>query len=108
MVCIQSRLHSIPLPRVYAQARIESPHCVSLWRAEGGVYPAILVVVGNWFPQKELGRANGLFLCSLPLSAAITNPVSGWIVTNYSLALVIFLGRLGLARADLHLDAPDQ
>ena len=39
--------------------------------AEGGVYPAVLVIVGNWFPQKELARANALFISSLPLSAAI-------------------------------------
>ncbi len=50
--------------------------------AEGGVYPAVLVVIGKWFPQKELGRANGLFLISLPLSAAVTNPISGWVVTH--------------------------
>ena len=36
--------------------------------AEGGLYPAILVLVGNWFPHKELGRANALFLTSAPLS----------------------------------------
>jgi MFS family permease len=52
--------------------------------AEGGVYPAVLVVIGKWFPQKELGRANGLFLISLPLSAAITNPISGFVVSHYS------------------------
>jgi len=52
--------------------------------AEGGAYPAILVLIGNWFPQEELGRANGLFLVSLPLSAAISNPLSGWVVANYS------------------------
>jgi sugar phosphate permease len=51
--------------------------------AEGGVYPAILVVIGKWFPQKELGRANALFLISLPLSAAVTNPISGFIVQHY-------------------------
>jgi MFS family permease len=54
-----------------------------LGAAEGGVYPAILVVIGKWFPQKELGRANGLFLISLPLSAALTNPISGFIVSHY-------------------------
>jgi MFS family permease len=52
--------------------------------AESGVYPAILVIISNWFPQKELGRAQGLFITSLPLSAAITNPISGWIVAHYS------------------------
>jgi MFS family permease len=58
--------------------------------AEGGVYPATLVIVGNWFPQKELGRANGLFLCSLPISAIVTNPVSGWIVSNFSWRWLFF------------------
>ena len=66
--------------------------------AEGGVYPAMLVIVGNWFPQKELGRANALFLCSLPLSAVLTNPISGWIVTNYNWRWLFFLeGAISLA-----------
>jgi MFS family permease len=52
--------------------------------AEGGVYPALLTVIGNWFPTKELGRANALFLMSLPLSTVVTNPVSGWIVANFN------------------------
>jgi MFS family permease len=51
--------------------------------AEGGVYPALLTIIGNWFPTKELGRANALFLMSLPLSTLITNPVSGWIVAKF-------------------------
>src|ERR1700687_820712 len=52
--------------------------------AEGGVYPALLTIIGNWFPTKELGRANALFLMSLPLSTLLTNPISGWIVDNFS------------------------
>jgi len=59
--------------------------------AEGGVYPAVLVIVGNWFPQKELGRANALFLSSLPLSAALTNPLSGWLVTNHGWRWLFFV-----------------
>lgn len=59
--------------------------------AEGGVYPAILVLIGNWFPQKEIGRANALFLTSLPLSAAVTNPVSGWVVDHYSWRALFYL-----------------
>jgi MFS family permease len=51
--------------------------------AEGGVYPALLTIIANWFPTKELGRANALFLMSLPLSTLITNPISGWIVANF-------------------------
>ena len=51
--------------------------------AEGGVYPAILVILSKWFPAREIGRANALFLMSLPISTVITNPVSGWIITNF-------------------------
>lgn len=50
---------------------------------EGGVYPAILVILGNWFPANEIGRANAMFMTSTSLAAIITNPVSGWIVENY-------------------------
>lgn len=66
--------------------------------AEGGVYPAVLVVIGKWFPQKELGRANALFLISLPLSAAVTNPISGFVVTHYAWrGLFFFEGVVSLA-----------
>ena len=51
--------------------------------AEGGVYPALLTIIANWFPTRELGRANALFLMSLPLSALVTNPAAGWIVARY-------------------------
>jgi MFS family permease len=66
--------------------------------AEGGIYPAILTVIANWFPTKEIGRANAFFLMSLPLSTLITNPVSGWIVANYGWRLLFMMeGGLSLA-----------
>jgi MFS family permease len=52
--------------------------------AEGGLYPSLLTVIANWFPRRELGRANAFFLMSLPLSTLFTNPISGWIVNNFS------------------------
>jgi MFS family permease len=52
--------------------------------AEGGLYPSLLTVIANWFPRQELGRANAFFLMSLPLSTLFTNPISGWIVNNFS------------------------
>jgi sugar phosphate permease len=81
--------------------------------AEGGVYPAVLVIVGNWFPQKELGRANALFLISLPLSSALTNPISGWLVAHYGWrALFFFEGIVSLALIAIWLplisDRPEQ
>lgn len=51
--------------------------------AEGGVYPAILIIIANWFPTRELGRANASFMLSLPIAAIITNVISGWIVSNF-------------------------
>lgn len=51
---------------------------------EGGVYPAVLVILGNWFPENEIGRANAMFMTSTSLAAIITNPISGWVVANYS------------------------
>lgn len=51
--------------------------------AEGGLYPALLIIISHWFPAKEIGRANSFFLMSLPISAVITNPVSGYIVSNF-------------------------
>ena len=81
--------------------------------AEGGVYPAILVVVGKWFPQKELGRANALFLISLPLSAALTNPISGFVVERFGWrGLFFFEGIVSLALIliwwPLISDSPEQ
>jgi sugar phosphate permease len=59
--------------------------------AEGGLYPAILVMIANWFPSKEIGRANAIFLMSLPLSAVITSPVSGWIIETYDWRSLFYL-----------------
>jgi MFS family permease len=65
--------------------------------AEGGVYPALLVLVSKWFPTKEIGRANAFFLMSLPLSTVLTNPISGWIVSKYEWRWLFFLeGTLSL------------
>jgi sugar phosphate permease len=66
--------------------------------AESGIYPAILVLIGKWFVRHELGRANGLFLLSLPLSAVLTNPISGAIVSRFSWrGLFFFEGLASLA-----------
>jgi len=59
--------------------------------AEGGIYPALLIVVSKWFPSKEIGRANAVFLASLPLSTVLTNPISGWLVSKYDWRWMFFL-----------------
>jgi sugar phosphate permease len=52
--------------------------------AEGGLWPAILVMIGNWFPEKEIGRANALFMSSIAIAAVITSPLSGWLIELFS------------------------
>lgn len=52
--------------------------------AEGGLWPAILVILSNWFPAKEIGRANALFMSSIAIAAVITSPLSGWLIDMFS------------------------
>lgn len=52
--------------------------------AEGGVWPAILVVISHWFPASERGRANSYFIMNIAIASIITGPISGWLVTAYS------------------------
>jgi len=69
-----------------------------LGMTEGGVYTAILMLIGKWFPQREFGRANALFMLSLPLGAALTNPISGFVVFHYNWrGLFFFEGIVSLA-----------
>ncbi|PAV39169.1 hypothetical protein CJ260_05245 [Megasphaera sp. ASD88] len=51
--------------------------------AEGGIFPAILVIISHWFPPAERARANSIFLLSFPLSAIISGPISGWLIATW-------------------------
>lgn len=48
---------------------------------EGGVWPAVLVLLARWFPENERARANALWMTCLPLSAAGMAPLTGWLLT---------------------------
>lgn len=48
---------------------------------EGGVWPAVLVLLATWFPQDERARANALWMTCLPISAAGMAPLTGWLLT---------------------------
>lgn len=48
--------------------------------AEGGMFPVVLTMISNWFPENELGRANGLVMMFAPLGGIFTAPVSGTII----------------------------
>jgi MFS family permease len=46
---------------------------------EGGVWPAVVVLIGNWFPREERATAQSMWEISLPIAAMITAPVSGFL-----------------------------
>jgi MFS family permease len=45
--------------------------------AEGGVYPATLVLLSHWFPRAERARANAYWSLCQPLAVAGAAPVTG-------------------------------
>lgn len=49
--------------------------------AEGGIWPAILVLLTHWFPAKERARAYGYWIMNIAIASIITGPISGWILT---------------------------
>ena len=51
--------------------------------AEGGMYPATLILLSHWFPTKERARANALFSIALPLSLVVSSPLSGWLLDRW-------------------------
>lgn len=51
-----------------------------LGTVEGGMFPSMLVLVANWFPANERGRASGFFTFYLTLAPLIMSPMSGLIL----------------------------
>jgi sugar phosphate permease len=49
--------------------------------AEGGIWPAILVLISHWFPARERARAYGFWMMNIAISSIITSPLSGWILS---------------------------
>ena len=49
--------------------------------AEGGIWPAILVLISHWFPVKERARAYGFWMMNIAISSMLTAPLSGWILS---------------------------
>ncbi|MDR3537249.1 MAG: MFS transporter [Acetobacteraceae bacterium] len=47
---------------------------------EGGVWPAVLVLLATWFPQNERARANAFWMSCLPISAVFMAPLTGWLL----------------------------
>jgi sugar phosphate permease len=51
--------------------------------AEGGVWPATLVLLSHWFPRAERARANAYWMLCLPAAVALSSPISGWILGRW-------------------------
>jgi len=61
----------------------------SLGVAEGGVWPAVLVLLSHWFPRAERARANAFWMLCLPLSLIISSPLSGWILGRWDWRILL-------------------
>jgi len=48
--------------------------------AEGGVYPATVVLLAHWFPRSERARANALWNLCQPLAVVASAPITGWLL----------------------------
>jgi len=51
--------------------------------AEGGVWPATLVLLAHWFPRVERARANAYWMLCLPVAVVFSSPVSGWMLGRW-------------------------
>lgn len=51
---------------------------------EGAIYPALVTIVANWFPNEERGRATAVFLASASIAQMVAGPMSSVILINHS------------------------
>ncbi|WP_047154043.1 MFS transporter [Aneurinibacillus tyrosinisolvens] len=59
--------------------------------AEGGVWPAVLVLLASWFTLKERARANAFWMACLPASAMIMAPLSGLLLAHFDWKTVFII-----------------
>lgn len=50
--------------------------------AEGGMLPVVLTMISNWFPEREIGRANAFVMMFAPIGGMVTAPISGAIIQS--------------------------
>lgn len=59
--------------------------------AEGGVFPATLVLLTHWFPRSERARANAYWNLCMPLAVAGSAPMTGWLLGFYGWQTMLIL-----------------
>jgi sugar phosphate permease len=57
--------------------------------AEGGVWPAVLVLLANWFTIQERARANAFWMACLPVSAMFMAPLTGILLKYFNWKMVL-------------------
>jgi sugar phosphate permease len=68
---------------------------VALGITEGPQFSLISKVVHRWFPERERGRANSVWMVGSPIGSAIGFPLSLWLVHSYGWrALFLVFGAL--------------
>ena len=50
--------------------------------AEGGMLPVVLTMISNWFPDRDIGRANAFVMMFAPIGGMVTAPISGAIIQS--------------------------
>lgn len=51
---------------------------------EGGVWPATVVLLSNWFVPEERARANGFWVICQPVAVILSSPLSGYLIDHYN------------------------
>ncbi|WIY83481.1 MFS transporter [Propionimicrobium sp. PCR01-08-3] len=80
---------------------------------EGGVQPALMVLINRWFPLSEKTRANSMFIMHNPIATLVTGPFAGLLLSfgDWRLLFIIqgLLPLLGVALWwVLSADKPEQ
>jgi sugar phosphate permease len=57
--------------------------------AEGGVWPAALILLANWFTVKERARANAFWMACLPVSAILMAPLTGVMLKHFDWKMIL-------------------
>src|ERR1700674_5633761 len=59
--------------------------------AEGGMYPATVILLSHWFPRSERARANACFSLALPVALIISSPLSGWLMDRWNWRVMLMV-----------------